>query len=72
MTKVEALEREIENLTPEELEAFRTWFIEYDWQMWDRELDRDVADGKLDKLAAEALAVYEAVRIEEVKPWSTS
>ena len=43
MTKVEALEREVEKLTLEELSAFPEWFIEYDWQAWDRELEQDVA-----------------------------
>lgn len=59
MTKVEQLEREVEKLTPEELASFRDWFAEYDWQVWDRQLERDVAAGKLDKLAAEALAEFE-------------
>ncbi|HEX7152732.1 MAG TPA: hypothetical protein VF618_14675 [Thermoanaerobaculia bacterium] len=58
MTKVEALEREVQNLTPEELAAFRDWFSEYDWQAWDRQLERDVAEGKLDELAEEALGEY--------------
>ena len=56
MTKVEALEREVQNLTPEELATFRDWFVEFDWQAWDRQLESDVAAGKLDDLAAEALA----------------
>lgn len=55
MTKIEALEHEVENLTPEELAAFREWFIEHDWRAWDDELARDVAAGKLDKFAAEVL-----------------
>lgn len=59
MTKVEALEKEVETLTPEELAAFRVWFAEYDWQAWDRQLEQDVAAGKLDRLAAEALAELE-------------
>jgi len=59
MTKVEQLEKQVESLAPEELAAFRTWFAEYDWQVWDHELERDVAAGKLDQFAAEALAEYE-------------
>jgi hypothetical protein len=66
MTKVEALEREVEKLTPEELAAFRDWFTEYDWQMWDRQLERDVADGKLDDLAAEALAEFHRGETREI------
>jgi hypothetical protein len=59
MTKVESIEREVEKLSPEELASFRAWFIEHDWQAWDQELERDVADGRLDRLAEEALAEVE-------------
>lgn len=59
MTRVETLEREVQGLNPEELAAFRTWFAEYDWQAWDRQLENDVAAGKLDALASEALAEFE-------------
>ena len=59
MTKLEALEREVEKLSPDELAAFRDWFTEHDWQMWDRQLEKDVAAGKLDQFAAEALAELE-------------
>jgi hypothetical protein len=55
MTKVEALEREVESLSEHELAAFCAWFAEYDWQAWDREIERDATEGKLDKLMAEAL-----------------
>jgi hypothetical protein len=59
MTKVEAIEREVETLSAEELAAFRAWFVERDWQAWDEELERDVAAGRLDKFADEALAEFE-------------
>lgn len=59
MTKVEAIEREVEALNSEEWAAFRAWFVERDWQAWDEELKRDVAAGRLDKFADEALAEFE-------------
>lgn len=59
MTRVEQIEREVEELSAEELAAFRLWFVERDWQAWDRELERDVSEGRLDKVAAEALAEFE-------------
>ena len=59
MTKVEALEREIQSLTAEELAAFRAWFAEYDWQLWDRQIEADSKAGKFDQLAAEALAEFD-------------
>lgn len=59
MTRVDLLEDQVRNLTPQELAAFRAWFAEYDWQKWDAQFERDVAAGKLDALASEALAEYE-------------
>jgi hypothetical protein len=59
MTKVEALETDVQSLTREELAAFRSWFAEYDSQVWDRQFEADVAEGKLDAMAAEALAEFD-------------
>jgi hypothetical protein len=56
MSKIETLEKEIEQLSPQELRAFRHWFAEFDTELWDEELERDVAAGKLDWLAAAAVA----------------
>jgi hypothetical protein len=66
MTKVEALEREVQKLSPAELAAFRDWFVEYDWQAWDRQIERDSAEGRLDKLAAEALDELERGETREI------
>lgn len=66
MTRVESLEREVESLTPEELAAFRAWFVEHDWQAWDHEFERDVAAGRLDRLGEEALAEYERGETKEL------
>ena len=66
MTRVESLEREVEKLSPQELAAFRTWFIEHDWQAWDRQLEEDVAAGRLDRFGAEALAELERGETKEL------
>ncbi|HYM62948.1 MAG TPA: hypothetical protein VEZ11_18825 [Thermoanaerobaculia bacterium] len=59
MTKLESIEREVEKLTSEELATFRAWFVEHDWAAWDREIQKDSAEGRLDRFAAEALAELE-------------
>jgi hypothetical protein len=66
MTKIEVLEQEVQKLSPEELAAFRDWFAEYDWQAWDRQIERDAAEGKLDRFAAEALAEFERGETREI------
>ncbi len=59
MTRVEALEREVEKLGAAELAEFRAWFLEHDWQVWDQQIENDVAEGRLDRFADEALAELE-------------
>lgn len=60
MGKVENLERQVKELSSEELAAFRKWFIAYDWEVWDRQLEQDVRAGKLDPLAEKALRDHAA------------
>jgi hypothetical protein len=48
MNKVEKIGREIEELTPSELLAFRKWFYEFDAKDWDREIQDDLEIEKLD------------------------
>jgi hypothetical protein len=60
MGNVERIERDIQALSPEELAQFRAWFLEYDWAAWDRQLERDVQAGKLDKLADRAVRDHNA------------
>jgi len=55
MSNVESIQKRIKELSPEELAAFRAWFIEFDAQAWDRQFESDVKAGKLDSLAERAL-----------------
>ena len=57
MTKLQLLEEEIKKLSPEELAAFREWFLEREADEWDREIERDAASGKLDKLFDKLLLI---------------
>ena len=41
-------------LAPAELAAFAAWFEEFVAQAWDKQLEKDVAAGKLDHLARKA------------------
>jgi len=66
MRKVEKLENEVQQLNPDELAAFRDWFRRYDSDEWDKEIERDVSTGRLDKLAEEAVAAHKAGRTIEI------
>jgi hypothetical protein len=66
MGKIERLEQEIRELSDKELAQLRRWFIEYDAEAWDREIEADVKAGKLDRLADEALRDYAEGRTKRV------
>ena len=66
MTKVEKLENEVQQLNPDELATFRDWFRKYDADEWDKEVERDILAGRLDRLAEEAIAAHKAGRIREI------
>lgn len=56
MSRVDELERTVRELSPEDLREFRERFYEYEAELWDRQIERDVAAGRLDSLAEEAIA----------------
>jgi len=58
--KVEQIKNAVRNLPSSELDAFRRWYEEFEARRWDEQLEEDVQSGKLDALAAEARAHYEA------------
>ena len=62
MSKVKELESQIQELSPEELTAFRDWFTKFDADNWDEEFEADVKAGKLNALAERALRDHRAGR----------
>lgn len=55
MSTIEQIEDAVRRLSPAELAEFRKWFAEFDGALWDRQIENDVAAGRLDRLADEAL-----------------
>ena len=55
MSSVPEIERAIRQLSPEDLAQFRARFAQFDAAGWDRQLEADVAAGRLDALGDEAL-----------------
>ena len=54
MTRVEQLEEVVDSLAAEEYRQFRDWFLERDWDIWDRQIEADSTSGKLNFLLNEA------------------
>ena len=66
MTELEQIEKSVKDLSEEDLTKFRSWFLDFDWQVWDVKIERDLDAGKLDRLIAEARADYEAGKAREL------
>jgi hypothetical protein len=60
MGKVESLQQQVQELSSDELDEFRSWFLEHDWTIWDAKLEHDVRAGRLDDLADSALRDHAA------------
>lgn len=53
-------------LSRDELAAFRKWFIEFDWEAWDREIEEDVASGRLEAVIQEVDDDIRAGRVSDL------
>ena len=51
MTTIVEIQEAISSLSKSEYTQLRRWLDEYDWDQWDREIEADAAEGKLDFLA---------------------
>jgi hypothetical protein len=66
MTTVEQITSAVQRLRKRDLARFRRWFAQYDAAVWDRQLERDVAEGRLDLLAREALKDFQNGRCTDL------
>lgn len=55
MSPVEELENRIKTLSQSELRELREWLAEYDADRWDRQIESDMKNGRLDAVADQAL-----------------
>ena len=55
MTGIAEIKQAILELNEADYVELRRWFSELDWEKWDREIEEDVAAGRLDFLKEEAL-----------------
>ena len=62
MSKLEILERQIEQLSEEERKHFRAWFAEFDVAAWDEQIEADARSGRLDRLAEQAIREHQSGR----------
>jgi hypothetical protein len=66
MSTIAQIETAILSLDPDEFQRLRQWFADVDYQRWDKQIEQDVADGKLDALAEEASAEFRVGKCREI------
>lgn len=66
MTRVEEIESAVAGLPQPDFTRFRDWFLRYDAESWDRQLEQDATSGRLDGLAEEAIQDFHAGRCKEL------
>jgi hypothetical protein len=63
---IEQIENAILNLSETDFTKLRNWLLDLDYLQWDQQLEQDIKEGKLDALAQEALAEFEAGDYQEI------
>ncbi len=66
MSTLEEIEAAVRQLTPAKRAEFRAWFLSFDATDWDQQIENDMAAGKLDWLANEAISDSQAGRCSEL------
>lgn len=66
MPNVEEIQAEIEALSQEDFVRLREWFADKDWLLWDKQLEADIAKGKLDFLLEEAMTAKSQEKLQDL------
>ena len=64
MSTVVEIEKALQTLPVEDARKIADWLQHYLDEKWDRQIDGDIAAGRLDKLADKAMEDYHAGRIK--------
>lgn len=66
MSNIESLKENIYTLTEHEFSEFREWFLEYENQKWDRQIESDYQSGKFNDLILKARMEYNQGNVREL------
>lgn len=66
MINVEVLEEQIAELDNDSFAKLRDWFIEFEQSRWEKQIEADSNNGKLDFLINAALAEHQAGTTREL------
>ncbi len=66
MKSIEEIESAIKSLPPGELTRFRKWYDEFEADQWDRQLEEDVHEGRLEQSSRQAIKDFREGRCTEL------
>ena len=66
MTTVQRIKTDIQALPHEDYMSLLSWIHERDWEEWDKQLENDIALGKLDFLIHEAMEEKKAGKLVDL------
>lgn len=66
MSTLEQIEAAILTLPSNEFEQLKKWLLDLDYDRWDKQLEQDIAAGKIEALANEAVKDFEAGNCQEI------
>ena len=66
MSNVTEIQQAILSLPEADYLQLRNWFNELDWEKWDRQIETDSENGKLDFLIAEAFEAKEKGKLKDL------
>jgi hypothetical protein len=66
MSKLQLIQAEIETLTSDDFTYLKNWINELDAQQWDKQIEQDSNDGKLDFLIEKALLEKSKNQLQEL------
>lgn len=64
--KIEDIEKEVAELSSEQLRHFRAWYEKFDADAWDSQISNDVAAGSLDAIAASAIKEHQEGKTKRI------
>ena len=66
MMTVQEIEHAVSQLSKDDFAQFRAWFEAFEAEIWDIQFEQDVNAGRLDRLANQAIADFQAGKCTEL------
>ena len=66
MATIREVKETIVGLPDNEFSSFADWFQKLEEKRWDKELEKDITEGRLDGIAKEALSEFKAGKCKEL------